>query len=150
MSLLYIRLEYLSLLLEISYIALEIFSKNQYPPCFREQTMKTRTRTILIACFAIVSFNNFGTASIKVSPKVDLDSDQNEETLSNETFDTIANLNESTDPLELILRTSKPSTISWSHRSELVKSSEPRKRRIYFSQVSNRCYKEMIFSFSKF
>ncbi|XP_029161906.1 uncharacterized protein LOC114933464 [Nylanderia fulva] len=97
--------------------------------------MKTRTRTILVACFAIVTFNNFGTASVKVSSKVDLDSDQNEETLSNETFDTIANLNnESTEPLELILRTFKPSTINWRRRSELVKSSEPRKRRIYFSQ----------------
>lgn len=106
--------------------------------------MKTRTRTIFVACFAIVMFNNFGTASVKVSSKVDLVSDENEEILSNETFYTIENLNESTDPLKSISRASKPSTISWRRGSGLVKSSEPRKRRIYLSQVSNRCYKEII------
>lgn len=133
-----------------------MFSKNQYPPCIRERTMKMRTRTVLAACFAIVTFNKFGTASVKVSSKVDLDSDENEETLSNATFDTVANPNESADPLESISRAFKPSIISWHHGSELVKSNEPRKRRIYFSQVSNRCYKknyfanyELIFSFTQ-
>lgn len=120
--------------LEISYTAIRMFSKNQYPPCIREPTMKMRTRTILAACFAIVTFNKFGTASVKVSSKVDLDSDENEETLSNATFDTVANPNESADPLESISRAFKPSIISWHHGSELVKSNEPRKRRIYFSQ----------------
>lgn len=130
--------------LQISYIAIGMFSKNQYPPCTRDRTMKMRTRTILAACFAIVTFNKFSTANVKVSSKVDLDSDENEEALSNATFDTVAILNESADPVGSISRASKPSTIGWHHGSELVKSNEPRKRRIYLSQVSNKCCKEMI------
>ncbi|XP_050455684.1 uncharacterized protein LOC126853717 isoform X1 [Cataglyphis hispanica] len=96
--------------------------------------MKMRTRTILAACFAIVTFNKFSTANVKVSSKVDLDSDENEEALSNATFDTVAIVNESADPVGSISRASKPSTISWHHGSELVKSNEPRKRRVYLSQ----------------
>lgn len=97
--------------------------------------MKTRTRTILAAYFAIVTFNNFGTANVKVSSKVHLDSDENEDTLTNATFDMDANLNESADPLETISRAFKPSTLtSWRHGSEFIKSNELRKRRIYLSQ----------------
>lgn len=98
--------------------------------------MKMRTRTILVACFAILTFNNIDTASVEVSSKVDFDSDENKETLSNTTFVTIVKLNDSADPSESISRASEPSRTSWRHRSELVKSNEPRKRRICSSQVS--------------
>lgn len=104
--------------------------------------MKMRMR-IVFACFAILTFNNIDTANIEVSSKVDFDSDENKETLNNVTFvTTFVKLNDSTDPSESISRAPEPSRSSWRHRSEFVKSNEPRKRRIYFSQVSNRCYKE--------
>lgn len=103
--------------------------------------MKMRTRTILVACFAILTFNNIA-GSVEVSSKVDFDSDENKETLSNATFVTIVKLNDSADPSESISRASEPSRASWRHRSGIVKSNEPRKRRICSSLVSNRCYKE--------
>lgn len=139
----HIRLEYLSLPWNILHSDRNVFEKS-VSPCIRDRTMKMRTRTILAACFAIVTFNKFSTANVKVSSKVDLDSDENEEALSNATFDMVANANEYADPLRSISRASKPSTISWRHGSELVKPNEPRKRRIHLLQVSNKCCKEII------
>ncbi|KYN19616.1 hypothetical protein ALC57_08092 [Trachymyrmex cornetzi] len=89
--------------------------------------MKMQTRIILTGCFVIMIFNNFGT-SVKVSSKVDLDSNENEETLDNPTF-TILNLKKSANSPESILRASNPSTLIWRQGNEFVK--EPRKRRIY-------------------
>lgn len=114
--------------------------------------MKMRTGIILAGCFAITMLNNFG-AGIEVSSKIDFDSQENVETLDNPTFGTIVNPKKSVNPLESILYASKPSTFVW-HGGELVKASEPRKRRIYLLNVSNRYYKknnctnrELIFSF---
>lgn len=100
-----------------------------------------QTRIILVGCFTIVIFNNFG-AGVEVSSKIDFDSSENEETLANSTFDTIMNPKKSASPSESILRASKPSTFTWDYGSELVKASEPRKRRIYPSHVSNRRHKK--------
>ncbi|EFN69134.1 hypothetical protein EAG_14392 [Camponotus floridanus] len=96
--------------------------------------MKMRARTILVACFAILTFNNIDTESVEVSSKVDFDSDENKETLSNATFVTIVKLNDSADLSKSISRASEPSRASWRHKSGLVKSNEPRKRRICSSQ----------------
>lgn len=112
--------------------------KNQCPQCIRKRTMKMQTRIILIGCFVIMIFNNFGT-SVKVSSKVDLDSNENEETLDNPTF-TILNLKKSANSPESILRASNPSTLIWHQGNEFVK--ESRKRKIYTLHVSNRCYKK--------
>ncbi|EZA61282.1 hypothetical protein DMN91_012922 [Ooceraea biroi] len=92
--------------------------------------MKSQTSTILVACLAIVMSNNFG-MGVEVSSMVDLDSDESEETLSNATLDTIVDQDESTGPLESVLRTPKPVVIGGRRGSGLVKASEPRKRRIY-------------------
>ncbi|XP_012061568.1 PREDICTED: uncharacterized protein LOC105624826 [Atta cephalotes] len=101
--------------------------KNQCPQYIRKRTMKMQTRIILTGCFVIMIFNNFST-SVKVSSKVDLDSNENEETLDNPTF-TILNFKKSANSPESILRTSNPSTLIWHQGNEFVK--EPRKRRIY-------------------
>ncbi|XP_036146071.1 uncharacterized protein LOC105836564 isoform X2 [Monomorium pharaonis] len=77
--------------------------------------------------------NNFGT-SVEVSSKIDLDSNENEETLGNSTFVTIVNPKKSASLPESILRASKPVTFVWHRGSELVKANEPRKRRLYSSQ----------------
>ena len=100
--------------------------------------MKMQTRIILIGCFVIMIFNNFGT-SVKVSSKVNLDSNENEETLD-PTF-TILNLKKSANSPESILRASNPSTLIWHQGNEFVR--EPRKRRIYTLHVSNRRYKKI-------
>lgn len=105
--------------------------------------MKMQTTIILAGCFAIMMFNNFGT-SVEVSSKIDFDSNENEEASDNSTFDTIVNSKKSASSSESILRASKPSTFSWHRGSELVKASEPRKRRIYPSHVSNRDHKKII------
>lgn len=95
-------------------------------------------RIILAGCFVIVMLNNFG-MGVEVSSKIDLDdSNENEETLDNPT---IVNPKKSASLPESILRASKSSTF-WHYGSELVKGNEPRKRRIYPSQVSNKCYKK--------
>lgn len=97
--------------------------------------MKMQTKIILAVCLAITMLNNFG-AGVEVSSKIDFDSKENEETLDNPTFGTTVNPKKSVNPSESILRASKPSTFVW-RGSELVKASEPRKRRIYLSHVSN-------------
>ncbi|KYQ55597.1 hypothetical protein ALC60_05519 [Trachymyrmex zeteki] len=89
--------------------------------------MKMQTRIILTGYFMIMIFNNFG-MSIKVSSKIDLDSNENKETLDNPTF-TILNSQKSANPPESILRASNPSTLIWRQGNEFVK--EARKSRIY-------------------
>ncbi|XP_011707344.1 PREDICTED: uncharacterized protein LOC105462443 [Wasmannia auropunctata] len=103
--------------------------KNQCPQCVRKRTMKMQTRVILAGCFVIVMFNDFGT-SVEVSSKIDLDSNENEEKLGNSTFGTVINSKKSASPPESVLRAPKPSTFIW-RNGELIKASEPRKRRIY-------------------
>jgi len=98
--------------------------------CIHKRAMKMKTGIILVGYFVIATFNNFSTG-VEVSSKVDLDSSENEESLDDATFSTIVNLKESANPPESILRAPKPSTFNWRHRSELVKTSELRKRRIY-------------------
>lgn len=112
--------------------------KNQCSQCIRKQTMKMEPRIILAGCFVIVMLNNFGTG-IKVSSKIDLDSDENEETLDNSTFVTIVNPKKSANP-DSSLRASKSSTYEYilRHGNEFIKANEPRKRRIYLSQVNNK------------
>lgn len=95
--------------------------------------MKTRTKTIFTVCFAMVIFKSIS-ASVEISSQVELDSDENEVTLSNSALDETVNLNRSANPSESVLRTSKQPLFSWRRRSELVKSSEPR---IYTSHVSD-------------
>ncbi|XP_024879213.1 uncharacterized protein LOC112459380 [Temnothorax curvispinosus] len=104
--------------------------ENQCRLCIGERTMKMQTKIILAGCFAIIMFNNFGTG-VKVSSKIDFDSNENEETLANPTLSTTINPRKSISPPESILRAPKSSTFIWDHGSELVKASEPRKRRIY-------------------
>jgi len=113
------------------------FMKNQYPQCIHKQTMKMQTRIIFAACFVIMIFNNFGTG-VEVSSNIDLDSNENEETLGNPILDIITNSEKSASPPESILHAPKPSTFVWRHGSEFVKANEQRKRRIYPSHVSNR------------
>ncbi|XP_012231327.2 uncharacterized protein [Linepithema humile] len=90
--------------------------------------MKAQTRTIFAVCFVIATFKHFGT-SVEVSSKIDFDSDENEETLNSTSFD--INLNKSANPSESGLRASKLPTMPLRRGSELIKSSEPRKRRIH-------------------
>lgn len=117
--------------------------KNQCPLCVHERTMKSHTSAILVACFAIAVSSDFG-MSVEVSSMVDLDSDESEETLNSTTLDTIVDQNKSADPLlESVLRASKLAVIGRRRGSELVKASEPRKRRIYPSHVSSGSYKEI-------
>ncbi|XP_011145606.2 uncharacterized protein LOC105186826 [Harpegnathos saltator] len=104
----------------------ECFMKNQCPVCIRGRTMKTQTGTILVACLAIAAFKS-PAASVEVSSKVDLDSDENEDTSSNMAFDAIEDPNKSAS----LSRMSEQPTADWHRGSELVKPRETRKRRIY-------------------
>ncbi|XP_011882224.1 PREDICTED: uncharacterized protein LOC105569957 [Vollenhovia emeryi] len=105
--------------------------KNQYPPCIVKRTMKMQTRIFLAGYFAITIFNHFSTG-VEVSSKINFDSNENEETteLVHPTFGTTINLKKPASSPESILRAPRPSTLIW-HGNELVKASEPRKRRIY-------------------
>ncbi|XP_011639845.1 uncharacterized protein LOC105428934 [Pogonomyrmex barbatus] len=89
--------------------------------------MKMLAKIILSGYFAIVTFNNFS-IGVKVSSNVDLDSNEETIALDNTTFDTIVNLKKSANPPESILHASK--STFW-HGSELIRASEPRKRKIY-------------------
>jgi len=111
--------------------------KNQCPQCIHKQTMKMQTRIIFTACFVIMIFNNFG-MGVEVSSNIDLNSNENEETLGNPILDIITNSEKSASPPESTLHATKPSTFVWRHGSEFVKTNEQRKRRIYPSHVSNR------------
>ncbi|XP_032662638.1 uncharacterized protein LOC116840252 [Odontomachus brunneus] len=102
--------------------------KNQCPVCIRERTMKAQTGTILVACLAIVTFNDV-VAGVEVSSKVELDSDENEDTLSNTASD--ADPSESAYTSESISSVSKLPAVGWRRESELVKPRGTRKRRIY-------------------
>lgn len=106
--------------------------------------MKMQTRIILAGCFAIAMFNHFGTTGVDVSSKIDFDSNENEETLGNPTYGTTMNPKKSVNPSESILRAPESSSFIWHYRNGLVKASEPRKRRIYPSHVSNRHHKKII------
>lgn len=133
-----IRLECLSVPRNVARLAL---IKIQYPACIRERTM--RTRTILVACLAIATFDGFS-ASVEVSSKIELDSDERADISSNLALDT-TDLTESTSPSESVLRTqSKQQAYSRRRGSELVKTREPRKRRIDILRVSNANFEEVI------
>lgn len=136
----YIRYDYLSLLWNNMQRNTNILWKISILSVFAKRTMKMQTRIILTGYFMIMIFNNFG-MSIKVSSKIDLDSNENKETLDNPTF-TILNSQKSANPPESILRASNPSTLIWRQGNEFVK--EARKSRIYTWHVSNRYYKKII------
>lgn len=97
--------------------------------------MKARTRISLVACLVIVIFKNVG-ADIEISSQVDLDSDENEET-KNLALDKTRKLNSPANPSESVLHTSKQPVPISHRRSELVKSNESRRSRIYTSHVSD-------------
>ncbi|KAL0126146.1 hypothetical protein PUN28_004933 [Cardiocondyla obscurior] len=89
--------------------------------------MRRMRAGIILAGLAIAILNNLG-AGVEVSSKIDFDSDENDEILEKDsTFG--ANSKNPASP-ELILHAPKPSAFNW-RGSELVKASEPRKRRIY-------------------
>ncbi|EFN80485.1 hypothetical protein EAI_08389 [Harpegnathos saltator] len=84
--------------------------------------MKTQTGTILVACLAIAAFKS-PAASVEVSSKVDLDSDENEDTSSNMAFDAIEDPNKSAS----LSRMSEQPTADWHRGSELdASSSQPK------------------------
>jgi len=93
--------------------------------------MKSRTSGILVACFAI-AVANFG-MSVEVSSMVDLDSDESAETSGT----AIADQSESADPSIPVSHVSRSAVIGRRRASELVKATEPRKRRIYSPRVSS-------------
>lgn len=117
--------------------------KNQCPVCIRERTMKAQTGTILVACLAIVTFDDL-VAGVEVSSKVELDSGESEDTLSNTASDALGDPNESAYTSESMSRVSKLPAVGWRRESELVKPRGTRKRRIYTARVSNTAYKAII------
>lgn len=93
--------------------------------------MKARKAAILAVCFAIVTFQS-PTAGVEVSSKVDLDSDENEDTSSNMALGAIEeDSSKSAYTSESVSRTSKQPEAGWRRESEFVKLREPKKRRIH-------------------
>lgn len=118
--------------------------KNQCPVRIRERTMKARAWIILVAYLAILTSQD-RVAGVEVSSKVELDSDENEDTSSNVSFDTIENSGKSAS--ESASSTFKQT--GWSRRSELIRPRETRKRRISTARVSNTSYMSMITRYGK-
>lgn len=111
--------------------------KNQCRVCVRERTMKAQTEgTILFACFAIATLTSHLVAGVEVSSQVDLDSDENEDTPSNIALDATEDPSKCVSTLESVSRASTQPIAGWRRDSELVRSREPRKRRIYTARVS--------------
>lgn len=106
-------------------------SHHSIAPCISEQTTKMRT-ILLAACFAIVTFQDFGT-SVEVSSKIDLGEIE-------ESGDSVVggNLNNVGNSSESVPHGRKFPTRNWRHGSGFARSSEPRKRRFFHSHVSDR------------
>ncbi|XP_014481884.1 PREDICTED: uncharacterized protein LOC106748153 [Dinoponera quadriceps] len=100
------------------------------PVCIRERTMKVPAGTILVACFAIAALED-PAAGLEVSSKVDLDSDENRDTLSNTASDAYEDPSES-EYTSVSRAFIKQPAAAWRREGELVKPArEQRKRRIY-------------------